>query len=115
MNRAITGLLILAALTSLLAVLAVRQHFEIQIDPLSIIAAFLVGIFILAVLVRHPAAFVAPALFIPWCEKRLILPGAGVGSRLTWLILAATALGTALVARLAQWSLRPDFIENPFK
>jgi O-antigen ligase len=96
MNRSQTAWLIWLPLVGLVALLALRERLGLSIDPVPLIAAFLFALFALAGIARFPAAFIAPALFIPWWSAEGVTRYAG----LSQLTLAALAAAMGIVLRL---------------
>lgn len=87
------------AVAALAMVLAAKSALGIQADPLKIIAAFMASILTLIVAAKHPAAFVAPVLFLPPVMDAGSLDDFGLAGKLTALELACVLLGAGVVLR----------------
>lgn len=99
MRRINPAYLILLPVTGLVAVLAARQPLGIQADPLRVIAVFLAAMLALALAARHPAAFLAPVMFLPRIKEYGVLDGMGPAANWTALQLACGLLGTGILMR----------------
>lgn len=96
--------LVLVPLAGLALVLMARQGLGIQADPLKVIAALLAAGAALAIATRHPAAFIAPVLFLPRLREVGALSEFGPAAHWTALELACALLGMGFLLR---WLLRP--------
>ena len=65
MRRTDLRILALVPIAGLIVLVAVRGQLGLQADPLRLCALFLAALLALAIVGRHPAAFVAPVLFLP--------------------------------------------------
>ena len=92
--------LVILPLLGLFVALAARGPLGIDADPLRIIGTFLIGVFAVVLAVRHPAAFVAPVLFLPRDKEISALSGLGAAGEVTALGLAGGLLAAGLVLRL---------------
>src|SRR5579884_2839218 len=106
MRKTTIELLIVGFLGCLLALLAVREHFGYQIDPLIMIALFFAGTLVLIALVRHPAAFIIPVLFIPRLQSISIFNRFEITKGITWLALAIILLSVAISLRFINMGLQ---------
>lgn len=100
------GRLTMLPFAALVAVLMARNALGIQADPLWIIAAFFCVALTLVVVARHPAAFVAPVLFLPRLKQVSMLSAFGPVSGWTALHLACALLGAGVFLRWLAASLR---------
>jgi O-antigen ligase len=90
--------LFMLPLAALAVVLTAREALGIQAGPLLIIAAFFAAALALLVVAHHPAAFIAPVLFLPRLKEVGILSRFGPASNWTALQLACglVAIGVCL-------------------
>lgn len=91
--------LFLVPLAALAVVLTLREALGIQAGPLLVIAAFFAAALTLLVVIHHPAAFIAPVLFLPRLKEVGILSRFGPASNWTALQLACVLLGIGVGAR----------------
>jgi len=96
MNRSASFWLIWLPLIGLVALVAAREHLNLALDPVPLIAVLLLATFALAGIARYPAAFIAPALFIPWWTAEGLTHYAGFSE----LTLAALAVAAGIFLRL---------------
>jgi O-antigen ligase len=99
------GRLMTLPIVGLAMVLMARGALDIQAEPLKIIAAFLASVVVLVVAARHPAAFVAPVLFLPRLLKVGALDEFGPVGNWTGLQLACILLGAGIMLR---WLAAPS-------
>lgn len=99
LRRATPGKLLLAPLAALALLLTAREALGISAGPLMVIAAFFAGIVALIIVVRHPAAFVTPVLFVPRLKEVGSLGIFGPARDLTALEIACALLGVGIFAR----------------
>jgi O-antigen ligase len=115
MNKGSIGILVLLLLASLAAVVGLRQGLGLQIDPFWIFSGLLAMVFLLVVIAKHPAAFMAPMLFAPRL-KDLPIVSRFEGTRdFTALTLTAGIVCVALFLRLMCLCRRPSSPSDPFK
>lgn len=93
------GRLLMLPMAALAVVLTAREALGIQAGPLLIIAAFLAAALTLVVVVRHPAAFIAPVLFLPHLKEVGILSQFGPASDWTALQVAGGLLAIGIGLR----------------
>lgn len=89
------------SLAALAALLAFRQVLGITADPLRLIAACFAAVAVLIVVARHPAAFIAPVLFLPRLKDVSILSQFGPAALVTALELACCLLAVGVFLRWA--------------
>lgn len=86
-------------LAVLAMVLMTRDTLGISASPFVVIAAFFAGILLLLVVARHPAAFIAPALFLPRLKAVGVLSSFGPARDWTSLHLACALLAVGVFLR----------------
>ncbi len=99
MRWATPGRMLVLPLAALLLVLTLRQALGISAGPMLVIAAFFAAILTLIVVVRHPAAFIIPVLFLPRLKEVGVLDRFGPASGWTALQVACSLLGVGIFAR----------------
>lgn len=100
LHRALPAKLILLPIAALAVVLATREVLGIQASPLMLIAAFFAAALTLFAVARHPAAFIAPVLFLPRLKEIGILGRFGPAS--TWTALEV-ACGLVAIGVFLRW------------
>lgn len=103
------GWLMMLPVVALATLIAGREGLGIQADPVEIIEAFFAAILLLFAVVRHPAAFVIPVLFLPRLKEVDALSEFGPLSGCTALELAGTLLATGIVLR---WLFAPRLVDS---
>lgn len=99
LHRGLPAKLILLPIAALALVLTTREILGIQASPLMIIAAFFAAALLLLVVARHPAAFVAPVLFLPRLKEIGIFSRFGPASSWTALEVASVLLAIGVFLR----------------
>lgn len=93
------GRLLTLPLAALAVVLTAREALGIEAGPLLVIAAFFAAALTLVVVARHPAAFIAPVLFLPRLKEVGILSRFGPVSDWTALEVACGLFGIGVCLR----------------
>jgi O-antigen ligase len=93
------GRLAAVPLAALAGLLAFREVLGIAADPLRLIGACFAAMAVLLVVDRHPAAFIAPVLFLPRLKEVSALGQFGPAGRMTALGLACGLLAVGVFLR----------------
>lgn len=106
-------LLMLLPLLALALLLSARQALGIQAGALWVMAAFFAAIAALVVVARHPAAFIAPVLFVPRLKEVSLLDKFGPLSGWTALHIACALLGAGVFLRWVAFPRRANANDAP--
>ncbi len=119
MDKRKIGLFVIFSLALLAALVAFRGGLDLELnfrlDPIWIIAGFIVALFALPLLAKHPAAFVAPMLFAPRVMALPFFSRFTETRSLTALALTAGIVGLAIFMRFLWLCRQPGEIWDVFR